>query len=109
LSRLARASKRLRDLVDSMLEYVRIETGEVQTHAECFDLSQVVHDLVEQCRPEAQVKLLKLELSAPEALLEMHSDPRLLRVTLLNLLTNAIKFTERGAVRVGVTREDGWV
>jgi signal transduction histidine kinase len=107
VDRMARSSARLLDLIESLLEYARIETGQLTIHREAFDLTALAAEVVEEILPQAQQKQLGLRLLPAPKLPPLESDRRLVRLILVNLVSNAIKFTAEGHVEVAVTCEDG--
>jgi signal transduction histidine kinase len=105
MERLANSTARLTDLVDSLLHHARVQSGKLTTHPERFDLREVADAAVEELRPQAQRKGLTLALEAPSTPLPMNSDPRLLRLALVNLVSNGLKFTDKGSVIVSLEAE----
>lgn len=99
-----RNSDQLRILIDDLLDLAKAETGRISTHWSRFQVSEVVDDVVAGLTLLAQQKHLQLTVenseSAPHTIT---SDPQRLRQILVNLIGNAIKFTDRGLVRVIVT------
>ena len=98
----------LRSLVDDVLDITKIESGRITIEVAPFDLHACINGLMQLLRPHAQGKGLTLNAFVDPAL-EYHlkGDSHHLRQILLNLLGNAIKFTERGEVNlvVGLQRE----
>ena len=98
----------LRSLVDDVLDITKIESGRITIEVAPFDLHACINGLMQLLRPHAQAKGLTLNAFVDPAL-EYHlkGDSHHLRQILLNLLGNAIKFTERGEVNlvVGLQRE----
>jgi signal transduction histidine kinase len=102
-ARAFKSFRRLVHIVESILEYTSIESGKLVTHPESFDVAGLVREVVEDLLPQAQQKLLRLEAGPlPPDLPPLHSDSRLVRLVLINLLMNAVKYTERGNIEVGV-------
>ncbi|MFT4248959.1 MAG: ATP-binding protein [Pseudomonas sp.] len=103
------AGKHLLRLVNDALDLARIEAGKLPLEMRNFDL----HDLLEQVcalvRPMAEGKGLRFEFhSGPDLPRALHGDINRVQQILLNLLLNAIKFTERGQVALHVARpQDG--
>jgi signal transduction histidine kinase len=85
-------------LINDVLGISRIESRQIEIRAEAFDLKTALENMVATLEPLAAAKALKLELTAESPLGSWVSDRRRLEQILLNLLNNAIKFTERGAV-----------
>ncbi len=97
-------------LIDTILEYARLEAGTETLEQRDFRLDQVVVSAVELMRPQAEAKGLALTLAMRGHLVApVHGDPVRLNRALLNLVGNAIKFTEQGKVEVTaeVTPVDG--
>jgi signal transduction histidine kinase len=101
--RLGRSFKRLSDLIESILEYTRIESGKLVVRVERFDVAALAGEVVEELLPQAQQKLLRLELVPAPALPPLESDPRLVRLVLINLVMNAVKYTHQGSIEVVLT------
>jgi signal transduction histidine kinase/CheY-like chemotaxis protein len=97
------AGRDLRALIDDILDISRIESGRLSLNPEPVELRPMLEDLIELFSPQLTDKpvelSLRLELGAPESL---RTDRDKLRQILKNFLANAIKFTERGEVRVEV-------
>src|SRR6185437_5696582 len=94
----------LRSLVDDVLDITKIEAGRLTIEVVPFDLHASVNGLIQLLRPHAQAKGLALNAVVDPALeYRLKGDSHHLRQILLNLLGNAIKFTERGEVSLVVT------
>jgi signal transduction histidine kinase/CheY-like chemotaxis protein len=89
--------------VNDLLDLERVETNNLELECEPFDLIDLVQGALEICSPAASVKSLQLFSSISEELsLDWCGDIGRLRQVLINLIGNAIKFTERGSVSVSV-------
>jgi signal transduction histidine kinase len=93
------ATQRLTRLVDTMLEYTRIESGRAPIERVELDLAPVITAAVEDVRPAADKKGLALRATIPE-LPPVYGDTTTIELILSNLLHNAIKFTDQGSVEV---------
>ncbi len=104
LTRIIRASANtLLDLIESVLDISRIEAGRILTESENFDLHRLVNGTVSMMEHQARGKGLGLSPHiAPQTPFNLHGDARHLRQILINLIGNAIKFTESGRVDVYV-------
>ena len=104
LARIIRGSANtLLELIDNVLDISRIEAGRIDTTAEDFDLHRLVNGAVAIMETQAQAKGLVLAAHiAPQTPFHLHGDARHLRQVLINLIGNAIKFTEHGRVDVYV-------
>jgi len=100
-----RSAESLIEIVNDVLDLSKVEAGRAELNPVDFDLGTTVSDVVELMRARAHGKGLWLE-SAIAVDLPRHfcGDPAVLRRILTNLVGNAIKFTERGGVRIEVTR-----
>lgn len=102
-----RAGEHLLALIDDILEMSKIEAGRTTLNLKSFDLIKFLEYLQELLRSRAQAKglLLNFEI-APDVPQFIYTDEGKLRQVLINLLGNAIKFTETGwiALRVGVLK-----
>jgi signal transduction histidine kinase len=107
IARLDSGCSRLEQLVDSLLDYARIQAGRLEREIERTDVRQIVHEVVEELRPQAEHKQLGLELVASEAAIA-DTDPRLVRLMVVNLLANALKFTLEGSITLQVETNGGF-
>ncbi|MDP7033649.1 MAG: ATP-binding protein [Planctomycetota bacterium] len=88
-------------IIDDILDFSKIESGKLSLENVPFSPSVVIEDICLLLRSEALGKGLTLEVEIDESLPPtLYGDPARLRQILLNLLGNAIKFTERGGVRL---------
>ena len=107
LDTIERSGEALLQVINDLLEISRIEAGQVQVEARAFELRGVVADSVKPFVLPAQHKQLAVTVSvAPEAPARVVGDPVRLRQVLVNLVGNAVKFTERGEVAVTVETTD---
>ena len=105
IERLTSAAVRLTDLVDSLLYYARIRSGRFLSSSEPFDLSTVATDAAEELRPQAERKALVLQAERSADRIPIESDPKLVRLVIVNLVSNAVKFTDHGEIAVTVSAE----
>ncbi|MBT9590952.1 MAG: response regulator [Thiobacillus sp.] len=88
-------------LIDNVLDISRIESGRINSTPEDFDLHRLVNGTAAMMSPQAKSKGLVLAAHiAPQTPYRLHGDARHLRQILINLIGNAIKFTEHGRVDV---------
>ena len=98
-----RSGQHLLGLINDVLEMSKIEAGRIQLNETRFDLHHLLHDLDTMVRAKAKAKGLDLVIQTAEDLPQhIATDEGKLRQILLNLVGNAIKFTERGSVTLRV-------
>ena len=97
------SSDHLMALVNQILDYSRIEAGKVTVDEHVFDLRQLAGDIVSNLAVRAEEKQIRLELSFdPRVPATVAGDAMKISQVLMNLLGNAVKFTERGMVTLEV-------
>jgi len=100
------SGQRLLNLINDILDLSRIEAGKVALRRDPFHLVNWLERTVELMRPLANRKGLALDFVVePEARITLLGDADRLQQVLLNLLSNSVKFTERGSVSVHVSKE----
>jgi signal transduction histidine kinase/CheY-like chemotaxis protein/HPt (histidine-containing phosphotransfer) domain-containing protein len=93
-------------LVDDLLDLSRIDAGQLRLRPEDFRLKTLIDEVVRISSPRAAAKGLRLEVEiAPGTADALHADAARLRQVLLNLTSNAIKFTSEGQVRIAARVE----
>jgi signal transduction histidine kinase len=102
------AGTALLTVVNDILDFSRVEAGQVELLFQPTSAAAVLHDAVGIIRPEAENKRLVLEVEVNDPVGGLHDlDGLRLRQVLLNLLNNAVKFTEAGRLRACLTIEPG--
>ena len=89
-------------IITDILDFSKIEAGKVSIHQEAFCLQQLIRSCIELFRARANEKGIQLAASIPEQLPAVIGDAVRLRQIISNLISNAIKFTERGSVNLGL-------
>ncbi|WP_207460222.1 PAS domain-containing sensor histidine kinase [Azospirillum sp. SYSU D00513] len=89
-------------LLRTLVEVSRLEAGLVEAATENFAVEDSLRRMREEFAPEAKAKLLRLSIRKADA--QVHSDPVLLERLLRPLISNALRYTDRGGVVVGVRR-----
>jgi signal transduction histidine kinase len=98
--RILRNGQHLLALINDVLDVSKIEAGRMKIHREHVNLAEVVQDAFAELQSLAARKGLDYRLSIPERLPLAYTDPLRVRQVLMNLLSNAFKFTARGFVEV---------
>lgn len=95
-------------IVDDVLDFSALQNDRLPIHEEPFDIREVVRSVVRATRPKAQklVVSMRVDRRTPRTLI---GDGYRLRQVLLNLVDNALKFTEEGSVRISVVPEGEWL
>jgi signal transduction histidine kinase len=100
VQRMHATTRRLVDLIVSLLDYAAIESNRLETHVETFDPRALAEEIQQDLEPQTRLKGLELRFVLADDLPPLETDRRRLRLVLVNLIVNAVKFTERGAVTV---------
>jgi len=100
------SAESLLSLINDILDFSKIEAGKIDLHEHEFDLGRLVEDTADLLAPRAHAKLLELLCPiAPDARLHLIGDSVRLRQVLINLISNAVKFTDEGEVRIQTSLE----
>jgi two-component system, sensor histidine kinase and response regulator len=98
-----RSGKNLLDIINDLLDFSKIEAGKLELENVDMDLRRTIEDIVDLLAERAHVKGLELACSIPADLVtHVRGDPLRLGQVLTNLVGNAIKFTQQGAVVIRV-------
>jgi signal transduction histidine kinase/CheY-like chemotaxis protein len=99
------SSRSLAQLIDDILDFSKIEAGKLELRQESFSLAPLVESVVELLAPRAFAKGLEIaSFIAPDCPRDVTGDPARLRQVLVNLVGNAVNFTEKGGVGVRLAR-----
>jgi signal transduction histidine kinase len=104
VGRIIGAGKHLLALINDVLDLSKIEAGHMQLDVETFDLATLLQGVVGTTAPLAAARGNRLVVEGAATAGVIHSDRTKVQQVLLNLLGNAAKFTERGEIRLTVTR-----
>jgi signal transduction histidine kinase len=102
-------ARELGDLVNATLDLSRFEARRVPLDVQEVHLAGLCEEMAHEVRPLAEAKHLRLECTIASDLEPLRTDALKLKMVLRNLLTNAIKFTERGTVSLQAQPKDGGV
>ena len=100
LNTIRNSARHLLSLINDILDVAKIEAGKVTLELEAVHCQMLVQEVAETLRPLARQKGLALEVELAEPEIVLQTDRRALTQILINLLNNAIKFTEKGMVRL---------
>lgn len=98
LRKIQGSSKHLLHLIDSVLDLSKIETGRMELHLESVNLSVLAEDVVATIRSDAEKRSNRVVVNNASTVESIETDVSKLRRCLLNLLSNANKFTEQGQI-----------
>lgn len=103
------SANHLLSLIIDILDVSKIESGQLKVNITRFNMHQAIEDAVQSVKPLADNKGLALHVEVDTRAGEIESDQRRVEQIIFNLLANAIKFTEKGEVKVECTGSDGHV
>ncbi|TXH64827.1 MAG: sensor histidine kinase [Lysobacteraceae bacterium] len=99
------SSQQMLRIVDDILDYSKLEASKLQLESTTFNLRETMEAVIQLMERPAQSKGLRLNLQIDSTVrLPVRGDPVRLRQVLSNLISNAVKFTERGSISVGIRR-----
>ncbi|MEP7087850.1 MAG: ATP-binding protein [Gemmatimonadota bacterium] len=92
-------------LIDDVLDLAKVEAGRMEMDISTVRLDELIHDLIKQCEGQTHAGVL-LRAVLPRDRIFIRADGLRLRQVLLNQISNAIKFTERGSITLAVECDD---
>src|SRR6185436_2459118 len=101
------SARHLLSLINDLLDLAKIDAGKVELLLEPVNCRGVLQELAGMLKPAADSKGLRFEVSIPDGDHLLRTDARALTQILVNLANNAIKFTDRGSVRIGLMQSRG--
>lgn len=96
LYKIARSSTHLLELINDVLDMSRIESGKMALEHRPFDLKELLEDVMDIIRPQAEAKMQAVETNWSLIYPQVIGDPVRIRQVLINLLSNGVKYTQRG-------------
>ena len=110
LQSISGSANHLLQLVSALLDYHKLESGKAELHEVSFQPAALVSECVAQMQPLAMAKQLRLatDINVAEDMF-CRSDAFRIKQIVNNLVSNAIKYTDEGEVRVGITVMNGWM
>lgn len=100
---------RLARIINSLLDISRIESGKVGVRREAFDITAVVRQVIGSFESKLKDKGLSIRMDIPKVELIIHGDNDAIAQVLINLVSNSLKFTERGEINVSVNDKGDFV
>jgi two-component system sensor histidine kinase/response regulator len=104
LNTIRSSARHLLSLINDILDVAKIESGKVTLMLERVQCQDLLQETSDTLRPLAAAKGLALQLELPPEPVVVDSDRRALTQIIINLVNNAIKFTEHGAIRVALSQ-----
>jgi signal transduction histidine kinase len=109
LERVVQAADNLLGLINGLLDLAKIEAGKMELNVEEVDIPSVLEDVIELMRASADAKSLTLRADVAGSLPTAWADRARIRQVVVNLVANAVKFTEHGGVTLRASIVDGWI
>lgn len=104
LQRAYESSKRLAELVLDLLNVSRIEQGRLKMNYKLANMKDMAQSVIHELQIKADAKKLYLKIDAPADLPTLWCDPDRIREVIVNLIGNALKFTEKGGITVKISK-----
>lgn len=99
------SARHLLSLINDLLDLARIESGNIELNLELVDCSGVIQEVASTLRPLADRKGLRFEVLLPNGDFQLRTDRRCLSQIAINLVNNAIKYTDSGGIQVTLKHE----
>ena len=109
LQKIQSSGKHLLGLINDVLDLSKIEAGKMELFLETFELNTMLNEVVATVQPLAEKRANSLTVEFDHHLGNLHTDLTKLRQMLLNLMSNAAKFTENGQIRLEAKHDGEWV
>jgi signal transduction histidine kinase/HAMP domain-containing protein len=109
LQRVTTAADNLLGLINGLLDLSKIEAGRMEINVEELDVRPIIEDVMSLIQPQSDAKELQVQAMVPTELPTVLADRARFRQVLVNLVSNAVKFTDAGAVVISASTGDGWV
>jgi signal transduction histidine kinase/PAS domain-containing protein len=106
VERILRNGKNLLDLINDILDLSKIEAGKMEAHPELFNLDELIHHTCESLQPLATIKSLDFVFQNHIGSCAVYHDSIRIKQVITNLVSNAIKFTDAGEVRIELKYSD---
>lgn len=100
LKKIHSSGNHLLTLINNILDLSKIEADKMSINTDIIDIRQLISDIIDTVRPSAEKNNNRLEMAFSDSIKFLGTDPEKLRQSLLNLVSNAIKFTHNGTVTI---------
>ena len=100
-------AERLLNQIDSLLEFSKIEAGKMEVHVEPVKVNEVIQGAISTIEPTLNGANVRIIREIASDLPVLNTDREKLRQIVLNLLDNAVKFTERGEIKIAASQQNG--
>jgi len=107
LVNIEKSGKMLLSLINDILDISKVEAGKMDLCPESFDVAALLQEVMQTAAPLARKNRNKIRVECPHDIGEIYADPARLSQSLLNLISNACKFTEDGTITVQACRSIG--
>jgi len=107
ISRIRASAEHLLELIDEILAFTRMESGTLSVDRRSADLKAIARDAEGIVRPAAEAKGLTFDVRLPSSPVRTATDPAKVRRILLNLLANAVRFTDKGGIELSLETRNG--
>jgi|GEM_PF-7043560 len=107
LGKIYSGNQRMVNLVNDLLNVSRIDLGTLVTEPKITDIVALISGVLDELEPEVQRKKMRLSTNFEKNLKDIHIDPKLMRMAIQNLISNAVHYTdEGGSIDVSVSHVD---
>ena len=107
LEDLLRNAERLLNQIDSLLEFSKIEAGKMEMHVEPVRVNEVIQGALSTIEPTLNGGSVRIVREIAPGMGPLNTDREKLRQIILNLLDNAIKYTEQGEIKISASQQNG--
>ncbi|HEU4342206.1 MAG TPA: ATP-binding protein [Candidatus Binatia bacterium] len=101
------SSEHLLNLINGLLDLAKIEAGRMEVYAETFNLNDIIRVAISTVEPLLKNGRVRLVAEVDPNIPPLKTDRDKLKQVVLNLLSNSVKFTEAGQIKIAATRNDG--
>ena len=106
MDRIHTSARHLLGLINNILDLSKIEAGKMEVNMEQIDIEVLIHDISGTVKPLMEKNGNRFRIDRESDVRSIETDPMKLKQILLNLLSNAAKFTHQGEVVLGISRDE---